>query len=115
MKCPRCDIEAFETARFCGSCGTLLSAKCPACGKVTTLGQRFCTQCGAEMTATSAGMSEKQRIYLEKKHRDLSAWENAKIREHIQAGSTDVYDLADEFGCVPVQIAGIKSAITKGH
>jgi hypothetical protein len=59
--------------------------------------------------------SDKQSRYLEKKQRDLTEWENARIRERIQEGSGNVYELAKEFGCVPVQVAGLKAAIARGQ
>ncbi|MHB8577920.1 MAG: hypothetical protein ACYDCQ_21630 [Dehalococcoidia bacterium] len=60
-------------------------------------------------------MPERQGVYLEKKHRDLTDRENAEIRERIQSGSGNVYELAKEFGCVPVQVAGLKAAIARGQ
>jgi hypothetical protein len=50
--------------------------------------------------------------YLEKKKRDLTASEATQIRELILAGKGDVYELAETFGCVPIQIAWIKARMT---
>jgi hypothetical protein len=49
--------------------------------------------------------------YLQKKSRELSAFETQQIRDRIEHGDGDVYKLAKEFGCVPVQIAGIKARL----
>lgn len=47
--------------------------------------------------------------YLKKKDRVLSPDETQKIRERIEKGEKDVYKLAEEFQCVPTQVAGIKA------
>ncbi len=51
----------------------------------------------------------KLRRYLKKKDRDLSPDERQQMRDHIQSGEKDVYKLAEEFHCVPTQVAGIKA------
>ncbi len=43
--------------------------------------------------------------YRRKKLRELSGEEKTAIRLQIERGHGDVYQLAKEFGCVPVQIA----------
>jgi hypothetical protein len=59
-------------------------------------------------------LSEKKRLYLQKKTRGLTADENPSIRERIQRDpKLDVHDLVKVIGCVPVQIAGVNSAVTK--
>ena len=51
--------------------------------------------------------------YRRKKLRELSDKEKTAIRARIERGDGDVYQLAKEFGCVPVQIAGIKAAMNR--
>lgn len=53
--------------------------------------------------------NERLRRYLEKKTRELSPEETEQIRDQIEKGRGDVYELATEFGCVPTQVAGIKA------
>jgi hypothetical protein len=65
--------------------------------------------------AECPGVREKQLQYLQKKQRDLNEIEKAQIRERIQAGDGNVYRLAEEFACVPVQVAGIKAAMARGQ
>lgn len=50
MKCPDCNHEISENARFCPMCGhqQLLLARCGNCGKNLTPKARFCSQCGLE-------------------------------------------------------------------
>jgi hypothetical protein len=47
------------------------------------------------------------------KRRELSDEEKEAIRFQIEQGHGDVYHLAKEFGCVPVQIAGIKANMNR--
>jgi hypothetical protein len=51
----------------------------------------------------------KLRRYLKKKSRELSAHEKKHIRRRAEQGDADVYKLAEELGCVPTQIAGVKA------
>ncbi len=54
MNCPACHSEVAESAKFCGVCGTALSARCAVCGATHAPGQRFCEECGAGLTVPSA-------------------------------------------------------------
>ena len=58
MKCPNCQAENSETAKFCGVCGTTLSVKtiCFQCKHENRNGFKFCEECGqplAEKTTVS--------------------------------------------------------------
>ena len=46
MRCPQCDTENREQARFCAGCGTKLAIVCPQCGTELLTGVRFCDACG---------------------------------------------------------------------
>jgi len=46
MKCPKCQSENKENARFCHKCGTKLEVTCPKCGSLNLLVSSFCDQCG---------------------------------------------------------------------
>ncbi|EFK10390.1 adenylate and Guanylate cyclase catalytic domain protein [delta proteobacterium NaphS2] len=46
MKCPKCQFENPEGAKFCNECGTKMEFACPACGKVNPSGSKFCNECG---------------------------------------------------------------------
>jgi class 3 adenylate cyclase/tetratricopeptide (TPR) repeat protein len=46
MKCPKCDFENPDSARFCNECGNKLEIHCSECGKVNPLGSKFCNECG---------------------------------------------------------------------
>ncbi len=49
MKCPKCQHENPDDARFCNGCGTKLEFACPECGKVNPPGSRFCNACGHDL------------------------------------------------------------------
>ncbi|HET7686256.1 MAG TPA: AAA family ATPase [Candidatus Limnocylindria bacterium] len=49
MRCPACDADNPDLARFCASCGERLAVGCPHCGSSVALGARFCTSCGGTM------------------------------------------------------------------
>src|SRR6059036_67097 len=54
MKCPRCQAENREGARFCRECGATLSAVCWSCGAKVEAGSKFCDGCGASLDAPPA-------------------------------------------------------------
>ncbi len=51
----------------------------------------------------------KLQRYLRKKERTLNETERSQIRARIERGDGDVHKLAEEFHCVPTQVAGIKA------
>lgn len=51
MKCPRCQAENREGARFCRECGALLGAVCSSCGAEVQAGSKFCDGCGTPLVA----------------------------------------------------------------
>src|SRR5438445_5259825 len=54
MKCPRCQAENREGARFCRECGTTFGAVCLSCGGNVETGSKFCDGCGASLDAAPA-------------------------------------------------------------
>jgi transposase-like protein len=54
-----------------------------------------------------------QRRYPEPKQRELSDEEKEQLRTRIERGEGDIYQLAQEFGCSPSQVAGIKAAMNR--
>jgi class 3 adenylate cyclase/tetratricopeptide (TPR) repeat protein len=49
MKCPKCQFENREGAKFCLECGERLELKCPKCGKELILTAKFCDECGERL------------------------------------------------------------------
>jgi hypothetical protein len=49
MHCPRCGFENPEGLKFCGECGTAVTALCPRCGFANPPQFKFCGDCGASL------------------------------------------------------------------
>ena len=49
MRCPSCDSQNPEDAKFCDVCGTSLPRRCPACGASNRTTAKFCNGCGAAL------------------------------------------------------------------
>ena len=58
MKCPRCEAENREGARFCRDCGALFAAVCSSCGAKVEAGSKFCDNCGTPLAATPTSTPE---------------------------------------------------------
>jgi class 3 adenylate cyclase/tetratricopeptide (TPR) repeat protein len=52
MRCPKCQHENEDDARFCGACATPLNDgdACPSCGRSCKPGQKFCSGCAHPLT-----------------------------------------------------------------
>src|SRR4030043_2134347 len=46
MKCPKCQTDNKEEAKFCIECGHPFELKCPQCGHPLTPVAKFCEMCG---------------------------------------------------------------------
>ena len=57
MNCPRCQADNPAGTRFCGQCGTAVSAMCPACGAVNPPTHRFCGQCATPLVGPQRFLS----------------------------------------------------------
>jgi class 3 adenylate cyclase/tetratricopeptide (TPR) repeat protein len=49
MKCPKCQHENPEGAKFCIECGGPLEFRCPQCGAITPSKGKFCMECGQRL------------------------------------------------------------------
>ncbi len=54
MKCPKCQLENPDDAKFCNQCACRLEVSCPECGKVNPPGSKFCNQCAHDLTELKA-------------------------------------------------------------
>ena len=50
MKCPKCQFENREGARFCKECGAQLELSCPKCDALITPDSKFCDRCGYDLS-----------------------------------------------------------------
>ena len=54
MRCPRCQHENREGARYCEACGSPLARPCPSCGNVGRPSATYCDHCGTALTDSPA-------------------------------------------------------------
>jgi class 3 adenylate cyclase len=66
MKCPRCQAQNDEDARFCEDCGAQLELACPSCGQPVTAGKKFCRSCGAPLAQASVDRFPSPKAYTPK-------------------------------------------------
>jgi class 3 adenylate cyclase/tetratricopeptide (TPR) repeat protein len=66
MRCPRCEAENPEAARFCEECGARLVLACPHCGAEVSPGKKFCRSCGAPLTAVAMDRAPSPVAYTPK-------------------------------------------------
>ncbi|KPK21215.1 MAG: hypothetical protein AMK69_22260 [Nitrospira bacterium SG8_3] len=79
MKCPGCQSDNPEDAKFCIDCGAPMERSCPSCGAPTPAKGRFCKECGQVLTPST-----------ETAHKDLSFDEKiAKIQRYLPEGLTE--------------------------
>jgi class 3 adenylate cyclase/predicted ATPase len=57
MRCPQCQGDNRDTAKFCEQCGCRLARACPNCGHEVSPGANFCPECGMRLTAASPSPS----------------------------------------------------------
>jgi class 3 adenylate cyclase len=79
MKCPECQFENREGARFCIECGEKLERNCPRCGKMTRISARFCDDCGQRLREVSDAETiipqhEGERKYVTVLFSDMSGY-----------------------------------------
>jgi hypothetical protein len=53
MKCPKCQFENPDDAKFCNECANKLELICPKCGKANQPGSKFCNECAHRFTRPS--------------------------------------------------------------
>ncbi|MBU4426475.1 MAG: AAA family ATPase, partial [Proteobacteria bacterium] len=68
MKCPKCQFENPEQARFCNECGNKLELACPECGKVNPLGSKYCNECGQRLEEVVEAEKAAPELEGERKH-----------------------------------------------
>jgi class 3 adenylate cyclase/predicted ATPase len=51
MRCPHCQFDNRDAAKFCEECGSRLARICPGCGQEVSARANFCPECGTRLTA----------------------------------------------------------------
>jgi hypothetical protein len=79
MKCPKCQSENPEDAKFCNNCANKLEFICPECGKANPPGSKFCNECAHALIPPSKPVLK-----------DLSFDEKLeKIQKYLPKGITE--------------------------
>ncbi len=65
MKCPKCQFENPDSAKFCIECASPMEFHCPNCGAITPATGKFCQECAHNLseskeTPSSIDYSEPQ-------------------------------------------------------
>jgi len=68
MKCPKCQFENREGAKFCLKCGEKLELSCPQCGKELPLVAEFCDECGQRLGEVVEAEKAVPELEGERKH-----------------------------------------------
>jgi class 3 adenylate cyclase/tetratricopeptide (TPR) repeat protein len=50
MKCPKCQFDNRDGAKFCNECGHKLELACPKCRNSNQPGSKFCDECGYDLS-----------------------------------------------------------------
>ena len=79
MKCPKCQFENREEAKFCNECGNKFDVTCPECDASNRVGSKYCDECGHQLTITSTTTS--QNLSFDEKL--------AKIQKYLPQGLTE--------------------------
>jgi class 3 adenylate cyclase/predicted ATPase len=66
MKCPRCQHENPQGARFCEECATSLARTCSNCGTALSATAKFCHACAHPVASASGGPSRSPESYTPK-------------------------------------------------
>jgi len=49
MKCPKCQFDNRDGAKFCSECGHKFELTCPECGTINLPNSKFCDECGHDL------------------------------------------------------------------
>jgi class 3 adenylate cyclase/tetratricopeptide (TPR) repeat protein len=79
MRCPKCQFDNKEEAKFCKKCGTKLELVCSSCGHPYEEDSLFCEQCGQRLKEVVAAErevpeAEGERKYVTVLFSDLSGY-----------------------------------------
>ena len=68
MKCPKCQFDNNQEAKFCKKCGTELKLTCLSCGHFHERDSLFCEQCGRMLKEVAPSESKLKKADGERKH-----------------------------------------------
>jgi class 3 adenylate cyclase/tetratricopeptide (TPR) repeat protein len=104
MKCPKCQFQNKEEARFCRKCGAKLELACPSCGHPYEDESFFCEQCGQKLDGFVGAEKEETKAEGERKHvtvlfSDLSGYTTMSEKldpEELKGITTSIFNQASK-------------------
>jgi class 3 adenylate cyclase/tetratricopeptide (TPR) repeat protein len=85
MRCPSCGFDNPEGLKFCGECGTPVTAQCPRCGFANPPQFKFCGGCGTSLVPLSRRSSTPM---LASQSQPPSRYTPAYLAEKIRTSKT---------------------------
>ncbi|MBI3248068.1 MAG: AAA family ATPase [Deltaproteobacteria bacterium] len=61
MRCPQCQHQNNDVAKFCEECGAKLITACPQCGQQVSPTAKFCAECGTAVSGKAKGKSHRAK------------------------------------------------------
>jgi class 3 adenylate cyclase len=83
MKCPECQFDNREGAKFCNECGHKFDVTCPECNASNRVGSKFCDECGHKLTRTPTITS--QNLSFDEKLTEIQKYLPKGVTEKILA------------------------------
>lgn len=62
VRCPNCDTQNPERAKFCQECGTSIAPRCPACRSEISPDAKFCVNCGTSVASNAEARPAPPRV-----------------------------------------------------
>ena len=90
MKCPKCQFDAAEGAKFCKKCGAKLDLNCPSCGHSYESDCLFCEECGHDLTPSSVKPTPSIELSKEEKKFEKLEPEPQGERKHVTVLFSDL-------------------------
>jgi len=87
MKCPECQFENPDEAKFCLMCGIKLELICPGCSKSNPPGSIFCMECGYNLADSTSSPTPAPPVELsfEEKLENIQRYLPGGLTEKILA------------------------------
>jgi len=98
MKCPKCQFENIEAAKFCLRCGESLTLRCFKCSKELPLLSKFCDECGQKLEGVLEAeqeMDKAERKYITVLFSDLTGYSEMFERldsEEVEDITTQIFE-----------------------
>jgi class 3 adenylate cyclase/tetratricopeptide (TPR) repeat protein len=85
VRCPQCDRQNREQARFCDGCGAALPLRCHACSAVNRPGAKYCDGCGAALIGVPSISADARSISRPNADQSPSPYTPRYLSENILA------------------------------